>query len=93
MPEREVNSPVNTRYTGSKVGSISGKPLSPGARSDPGREGGPRFDNVQPEPQPQRRDRTTAHQEDPIPSSTPVTLDRRSDHGRPHLAVQTRQTG
>jgi len=70
MPEREVNSPVNTRNTGSKL--RSNLPLSPGARSDPGREGGPRFDNAQPEPQ--RRDRTAAHQEPPIPSSTPVTI-------------------
>ena len=74
MPERDVNSPVNTRYSGSKVGSISGTPLSPGARSAPDRKEGPRFDNVQPEPQPPRRDRTATHQEDPIPSSTPVTI-------------------
>jgi hypothetical protein len=40
----EVVSPVTRR--GSKV--ASGQPLSPGARSDPGREGGPKFDNVQP---------------------------------------------
>jgi len=74
MPEREVNSPVNTRNTTSKL--RSNQPLSPGARSHPGRAGGPRFDNAQPEPepQPQRRDRTVAHQEDPIPSSTPVTV-------------------
>jgi hypothetical protein len=64
----EVVSPVTRK--GSKVGSA--QPLSPGARSDPGREGGPRFDNVQ--PQPQRRDRAAAHQGDPIPGSvTTVT--------------------
>ena len=68
MPEKEVNSPVNTRNTGSKLsGNIPGS--SPGAKSDPGREGGPRFDNVQPQPQ----HRTATHQEEPpIPSSTPV---------------------
>jgi len=75
MPEREVNSPVNTRNTTSKL--RSNLPLSPGARSDPGRLEGPRFDNaqpeLQPEPLPQRRDRTATHQEDPIPSSMPVT--------------------
>jgi hypothetical protein len=36
MPEREVCSPVTRK--GSKVGS--NQPLSPGARSDPGRVGG-----------------------------------------------------
>jgi len=67
MPEKEVNSPVNTRNTGSKLsGNIPG--FSPGARSDPGRVGGPTFD-APPEPQ----HRTATHQEEPpIPSSTPV---------------------
>ena len=49
MPEREVCSPVNTRNTGSKLrGNIRG--FSPGAKSDPGRVGGPRFDNVPAQP-------------------------------------------
>ena len=60
----EVCSPVTRK--GSKVG----QPLSPGARSDPGREGGPKFDTVQPQPQ----HRTATHQETPVPSSTPVTI-------------------
>jgi hypothetical protein len=73
MPEREVNSPVNTRYTGSKVGSIGSKPLSPGARSDPGRVEGPKFDAV---PTSQLRTTRAAHQEEPPipPSSTTVTV-------------------
>jgi len=62
----EVCSPVTRK--GSKVGS--GQPLSPGARSDPGREGGPKFDAVQLQPQ----HRTATHQETPVPSSTPVTI-------------------
>jgi hypothetical protein len=55
-----------------RVGSISGTPLSPGARSDPGRR-----DQTEPptaEPQLQRRDRAAVHEEPPIPSSTPVTV-------------------
>ena len=72
MPDREVNSPVNTRYTGSKVGSISGQPLSPGARSDPSHAGGPKFDSVPP----RRPARTATHQEEPPipPSSTTVPV-------------------
>ena len=62
----EVISPVTRR--GSKV--ASGQPLSPGARSDPGREGGPRFDNVQPQPQ----HRAATHQETPVPSAMPVVI-------------------
>jgi hypothetical protein len=62
----EVISPVTRR--GSKVGSAQS--LSPGARSDPGREGGSRFDNAQPQPQ----HRTATHQETPVPSSIPVTI-------------------
>jgi hypothetical protein len=46
MPIRELVSPVTRR--GSKVGS--NQPLSPGARSDPGREGGPKFDSVPAQP-------------------------------------------
>lgn len=46
MAECEVKSPVSIK--GSKVGS--GQPLSPGARSNPGRVGGPRFDSVMPQP-------------------------------------------
>jgi hypothetical protein len=70
MPEREVNSPVNTRNTASKVGS--GQPMSPGAQSAPGRRDQIEAPSVQPELQ--RRDRVAVHQEDPIPSSTPVTI-------------------
>ena len=69
MPAREVNSSVNTRNTRSKLsGNIPG--FSPGAKSDPGRVGGPRFDNAQPQPQ----HRAATHQETPIPSSTPVVI-------------------
>jgi hypothetical protein len=46
MPIKEVVSPVTRR--GSKVGS--NQPLSPGARSDPGRVEGPRFDSIPPRP-------------------------------------------
>ena len=60
----EVVSPISRK--GSKVGS--GQPLSPGARSDPGREGGPKFDSVPPQPQ----HRAATHQETPVPSSTPI---------------------
>ena len=63
----EVCSPVSRK--GSKVGS--GQPLSPGARSDPGRVEGPRFDSVPPQPS---HARASMHQEDPIPGSTPVTI-------------------
>jgi hypothetical protein len=38
----DVCSPVTRK--GSKI--ASGQPMSPGARSDPGRVGGPRFDSV-----------------------------------------------
>ena len=62
----EVISPVTRR--GSKVGFD--QPLSPGARSNPDRAGGPKFDNVQPQPQ----DRAAAHQEQLIPGSTPVVV-------------------
>ena len=62
----DVASPVTRK--GSKV--ASGQPLSPGARSNPDRAGGPKFDSVQ--PQPQRR--TATHQEIPVPSSTPVVV-------------------
>jgi hypothetical protein len=64
MPERDVCSPVTRK--GSKVGS--GQPMSPGARSNPDRRGGPKFDSVPPQPQ----HRATTHQEQPIPSSTPI---------------------
>jgi len=81
----DVCSPVTRK--GSKV--ASGQPLSPGARSAPGRASG---DSVpkQPEhgvkaahqepptvqPQPERRDRVSRHQEEPsIPvGSTPLVL-------------------
>jgi hypothetical protein len=64
----DVASPVTGK--GSKVGSA--QPLSPGARSAPGRG-----DQTEPTAQPelQRRDRrAAAHQGQPIPSSTPVTI-------------------
>jgi hypothetical protein len=65
----EVVSPVTRR--GSKVGS--GQPLSPGARSNPGRVEGPKFDAV---PTSQLRTTRAAHQEEPAvpPSSTTVTV-------------------
>jgi len=66
-----VNSPVNTRNTMSKL--RSNQPLSPGARSDPGRAGGPRFDAGVPTSQ--LRATRSAHQEEPpIPGSTPVVV-------------------
>ena len=67
MPEKEVNSPVNTHNTGSKL-SCNIRGFSPGSKSDPGRVDGPRFDNVQPQPQ----HRAATHQETPVASSTPI---------------------
>ena len=55
----EVVSPV-TR-PGSKVGSVT-RAESPGARSDPGLKGGPKFDSVPPQ---SSHGRTSAHQELP----------------------------
>jgi len=46
MAEREVNSPVNSRNTASKL--HSNLPLSPGARSDPSR--GDQATSHEPEP-------------------------------------------
>jgi hypothetical protein len=46
MGETEVCSPVQRK--GSKV--ASGQPTSPGARSNPSRAEGPRFDSVPPQP-------------------------------------------
>jgi hypothetical protein len=47
MPEKEVNSPVNTRNTASKLsGNIRG--FSPGAKSDPSR--GDQAPSREPEP-------------------------------------------
>ena len=46
MPEKDVNSPVNTRHPASKLSS--NLPLSPGARSDPGR--GDQATGREPEP-------------------------------------------
>jgi len=63
----DICSPVTRK--GSKVGS--GQPLSPGARSSPSRAEGPRFDSVPPQPS---HGRTSIHQEQPIPGSTPVTI-------------------
>ena len=69
MPIKDVNSPVNTSNTGRKLsGNIPG--FSSGAKSDPGRVDGPRFDNVQP----QSQHRAATHQEQPIPSSSPVVI-------------------
>jgi hypothetical protein len=66
----EVVSPVTRK--GSKVGS--NQPLSPGARSNPGRVEGPKFDAGV--PQSQLRTTRAAHQEEPPipPSSTTVTV-------------------
>jgi hypothetical protein len=64
MPEREICSPVTRK--GSKVGS--GQPMSPGARSDPGRRDAA-VDSVPPQP---THARTTTHQEQPIPTSSRV---------------------
>jgi len=58
----EVCSPVTRK--GSKVGS--GQPMSPGARSAPGE----RHDSVLPQP----IHRASTHQEQPVPSSSPVTI-------------------
>lgn len=73
MPEREVESLVNTRNTASKLRPPHPLPVSPEVRSDPGRAEGPKFDAV---PTSQLRGGTrVAHQEEPpIPSSTPVTI-------------------
>ena len=68
MPIKDIVSPVTRR--GSKVGSS--QPLSPGARSAPGR--GDQTEPPGAQPEPQRRDRVATHQEPPIPSSTPVTI-------------------
>jgi len=64
----DVASPVTRK--GSKVGSR--QPLSPGARSAPRRRDQTEAPSVQPEPQ--RRDRAATHQEEPIPSSSPVVI-------------------
>jgi len=68
MPIKDVISPVSRK--GSKVGSISGQPLSPGARSAPGR--GDQTEPPTAQPQPERRDRAAVHQEPPIPSSVTI---------------------
>ena len=71
MPEREVNSPVNTRNTTSKL--RSNLPLSPGARSNPGRVEGPKFDAGVPTSQ--LRTTRAAHQEEPaVPPSSTTTV-------------------
>jgi hypothetical protein len=62
----EVCSPVTRK--GSKI--ASGQPMSPGARSAPGRAEGPKSDSVPQQPQ----HRTATHQEQPIPASTPVVV-------------------
>jgi hypothetical protein len=62
----DVISPVSRK--GSKI--AGGQPMSPGARSAPGR--GEQTEPPGAQPELQRRDRAAAHQEPPIPSSTPV---------------------
>ena len=70
MPIKDVNSPVNTRNTGSKL--RSNLPISPGARSHPDRAGGSKFDSVPPQST-HRGTGVSPHAEEPsIPSSTPV---------------------
>jgi len=64
----DVCSPVSRK--GSKAGSS--QPMSPGARSAPGRRD--QTEAPAAEPQLQRRDRAAVHQEPPIPTSTPVTI-------------------
>jgi hypothetical protein len=64
----DVCSPISRK--GSKV--ASGQPLSPGARSAPGRVD--QTEAPAAEPQLPRRDRTAAHQEQPIPASSPVVI-------------------
>ena len=65
MAEREVISPVTRK--GSKVGSP--QPLSPGARSDPGRVGGPRFDSLPSQPA-----HVSRHAEPRLPASTATVI-------------------
>jgi len=65
----DVISPVSRK--GSKVGSS--QPMSPGARSAPGR--GDQTEPPTAQPQPARRDRrAVTHQEDPIPGAVPVVI-------------------
>jgi hypothetical protein len=72
MPEREVNSPVNTRNTTSKLRNT--QPLSPGARSNSNRAEGPKFDAGVPTSQ-LRTSRRSAHQEEPaVPAGSPATV-------------------
>jgi hypothetical protein len=58
----DVCSPVTRK--GSKIASA--QPLSPGARSAPG----DRHDSIPPQPQ----HRVSTHQEQQVPSSSPVTI-------------------
>ena len=58
MPIKDVVSPVTRK--GSRVGS--NPPLSPGARSNPSRAGGPRFDSVPAQP---THGRISNHGEEP----------------------------
>lgn len=68
MPERDVCSPVSR--PGSKVGSMSGQPLSPGARSNPSRAAGAQFDSVP--PQPTHGGGTVSRHQEPLPATTKV---------------------
>ena len=58
MAEREIESPVTRK--GSKVGS--NQPMSPGARSNPSRGGGPQTDSVPPQ---SSHGGTSRHSEEP----------------------------
>ena len=65
MPEQEVCSPITRK--GSKAGS--NRPMSPGARSNPSRAEGPRFDSVPAQPP-----HASRHSEPPIPSSATTVV-------------------
>ena len=89
MPIKDVLSPVSRK--GSRVGSISGQPLSPGARSAPGR--GDQTETPAAEPL-QRRDRTAAHQEQPSAQPQPQRPDRRAAvHQEPPIGSMPIVTG
>jgi hypothetical protein len=84
----DVVSPVSRK--GSRVGSMSGQPLSPGARSDPGRG-----DQTEaPAAALQRRDRTASHQEQPSAQPQPQRPDRRvAAHQEPPIGSMPIVTG
>jgi len=81
MPIRDVCSPISK--PGSKVGSMSSQPLSPGARSSPSRGDQGEPPTAQLQPPAERRDRTVArHQEPPTAQPQPQAL--RRDRGVAH---------